>query len=482
MTIEEEPFGPGPIDGWEPSPSAVQPRELPPPSRPLEVARLLARERFTDPYGVPVLRSWRDGWWQWIGPRWVEVERKALGAAAYEFAENAFYVDRGGNGRHPAPRRKWAPGRRKIDDVLHALEAIARLDERVAMPSWLDGTPNRGQLISCANGLLDVRTRELRGHAPAFWNETSVPFAYDPMPDLPICWHVFLEDIWPGDDASKAALQEVFGYVISGRLDLQVIVLLVGETRAGKGVIARLLRQLVGPENVAGPTLSSLGGEFGLSQLLGKPLAVIPDVRLSGRANTVVERLLSISGEDTLSVNRKNRPHWVGKLPTRLMLLSNEVPQLGDASQAIARRFLPFRFTRSWLGREDRNLEGRLHDELPGIFNWALDGLERLELQGRFTQPAGADDVWTTLAELASPVATFVRECCEQGPDLRVPVDQLYAAWQPWAEANGHGRKTKHVFGRDLRAVIPGLTNSRPREGDARTHIYVGVGLRHDGR
>ena len=42
-------------------------------------------------------------------------------------------------------------------------------------------------------------------------------------------------------------------------LDLQKILLLVGPTRAGKGVIARVLGALVGRGNVAGPTLASLG-------------------------------------------------------------------------------------------------------------------------------------------------------------------------------------------------------------------------------
>ena len=54
--------------------------------------------------------------------------------------------------------------------------------------------------------------------------------------------------------------------------------------------------------------------------------------------NIVVERLLSISGEDTLTVNRKYRDQWSGKLPCRLHVISNELPRLGDASTAIVGR------------------------------------------------------------------------------------------------------------------------------------------------
>jgi putative DNA primase/helicase len=180
-----------------------------------------------------------------------------------------------------------------------------------------------------------------------------------------------------------AALQEFFGYVVSGRLDLHKILLLVGPTRAGKGVIARTLTALVGNANVAGPTLSSLAGDFGLAPLLGKPLAIVSDARLAGRGSqVVVERLLAVSGEDTITVNRKYKDQWTGKLPSRFMVISNELPQLGDASAAIAGRFVTLLLSKSWYGQEDLALEGRIREELSGILNWALDGLERLNRGG----------------------------------------------------------------------------------------------------
>ena len=143
--------------------------------------------------------------------------------------------------------------------------------------------------------------------------------------------------LWPDDPDSIAALQEFFGYVISGRTDLHKILLLVGPTRAGKGVIARILKSLVGRGNYAGPTLASLGTNFGLSPLIGKPLAIVSDARLGGaNVHQVVERLLSISGEDMLTVDRKYREPWTGTLPTRFLVISNELPRFGDASGAIA--------------------------------------------------------------------------------------------------------------------------------------------------
>jgi putative DNA primase/helicase len=353
-------------------------RELPPPSDPMQVAHELARERYTHPDGL-TLRHWRGGWWQWRTSHWVEVEQRAMAATAYRFTERAVYA------RPKGEVLPWAPNRHKIADLLDALAAVVHLGADVSMPAWLDGRAYDGLLVATGNGLLDVGARRLLEHTPAFWNATSVPFAYDPVAALPRRWLVFLGELWENDAQSVAALQEWFGYVISGRLDLHKILLLIGPTRAGKGVTTKILGALVGTENVAGPTLSSLNGDFGLAPLLGKTLAVVSDARLNGRnASVVVERLLSISGEDTLTVNRKYREQWTGKLPTRLMLCSNELPQLGDASMAIAGRFVPLLLTRSWLGREDHQLEQALREELTGILNWALDGLERLAEQGWF--------------------------------------------------------------------------------------------------
>src|SRR6266542_1128892 len=120
-----------------------------------------------------------------------------------------------------------------------------------------------GVIVSVANGLLDVETRNLIPHTPQFFNQTSVPFDYNERAGDPQRWLAFLKQLWPEDAAAIHLLGEWFGYVISGRLDLHKILLMVGPTRGGKGIIARILGALLGSRNVAGPTLNSLGGEFG---------------------------------------------------------------------------------------------------------------------------------------------------------------------------------------------------------------------------
>ena len=101
-----------------------------------------------------------------------------------------------------------------------------------------------------------------------------------------------------------------------------------------------------------------------------------------------MERLLSITGEDMLTVDRKYREPWSGKLPTRFVILTNELPKFRDSSGAISNRMLILQMTESFLGREDHTLDRRLAAELSGILLWALEGLDRLMRNGRFTVPA----------------------------------------------------------------------------------------------
>jgi putative DNA primase/helicase len=458
------------------------PDVLPGPGNPMGVARVIIGDHLTDD-GELTLRHWRGGWMQWRETHWVEAEEKAIKSWAYGRLERAWYWD-----TRAEELRPWNPNRRKVGDVLDALAAVAHTAEAIDTPSWLDSVRNGPQdqssyrateIVACSNGLLHVGTRKLLELTPLFYNRVAVPFAYDAAAPEPTRWLAFLDQLWPDDPESIAALQEFFGYVLSGRTDLHKIVLLIGPTRSGKGTIARVLSALLGKGNVAGPTLASLGTNFGLSPLLGKPLAVVSDARLAGgNVHQVVERLLSISGEDLLTVDRKFKEPWSGKLPSRFLILSNELPRFGDASGAIANRFVVLAMHESFLDKENRTLTEELTTELTGILSWSLDGLDRLSRQGKFTEPRSSVDSILALQDLVSPTAAFVRDRCEVGIGHAISVAEVFDAWKAWAEDNGHKPGTVQTFGRDIRAVVPTLRQARPRDGGDRERRYVGIRLK----
>lgn len=382
----------------------------------------------------------------------------------------------------------FQPNARRINDVLDALATISQV-RCDAMPAWLDSPSSRPlpeNVIAFRNGLLDVAefvsgTVRLMPPNPEWFSTGVLPFDFDGEARDPEQWWDFLTDLWPEDAEAIELLQEWFGYTLAADTRQQKILLVTGPKRSGKGTIARILTQLVGPDNVAGPTLAGLTTNFGLSTLLSKTLAIVGDARLGKKADqsVVVERLLSISGEDALTIDRKFREPVTLKLPTRITLLTNELPKLGDASGALADRFLILVLKRSFLGEEDTGLTDRLSTELPGILMWALNGLRRLHQRGKFIPPASGLAAHEDLRDLISPIHAFVREQCTVGTGRTIPAAALYEAWIAWCAKQGRDHPgTVQSFGRDLRATMPEINDSRPRDGDGnRIRIYEGIGL-----
>jgi putative DNA primase/helicase len=205
----------------------------------MAVARELVRAEFI--HGETVtLRAWRGGFRAWNQAYWPEVDEATVRAAAYGFLEHALF-------EHGDELRPWSPTKAKVANVIEALKAATHLPPTVQTPAWLDGDgPNPHDLVVTANGILHVPSGDLRAHDPRLFVGHAVPFAYDPDAPAPTRWHDFLHDLWPDDQSSRTLLQEMFGFAVSGDTRLQKIMLLVGPTRAGKGVVAnvRAVRRL----------------------------------------------------------------------------------------------------------------------------------------------------------------------------------------------------------------------------------------------
>jgi putative DNA primase/helicase len=262
----------------------------------------------------------------------------------------------------------------------------------------------------------------------------------------------------------------------------QKILLIVGPRRSGKGTIGRILRALVGERNHVAPTLNSLALNFGLQPLLDKTVAVVSDARLNRRdlGNIVVERLLAISGEDALSVDRKHKEVVTKKLLTRFTILTNELPDFKDASGALASRFIILQTTKSFLGQADHELTDRLMNELPQIALWAIRGYQRLKDRKRFIIPDTSIETAAEYEELTSPIKAFVKDRCIFGSGQQVRVEHLFQAYQRWCSENRKKSPEKSQFGRDFHAAYQGqFDRKQVREADGeRFWVYDGIGLR----
>ena len=377
---------------------------------------------------------------------------------------------------------------RSTSNVLDCVKAKARLSHRTEPPAWIGEKPGpwpADQVLAARNALIHlpslVEGRDFSiPPTPRFFTTTALDYDFNAHAPTPKRWEEFLFQLWPDDTQTIKTLQEIFGYCLMLDTRQQKIFLLIGPKRSGKGTIARVLRALIGNANVAGPTLASLATNFGLWPLLGKSLAIISDARLSGRTDSaiVVERLLSISGEDALTVDRKNLEPVTGKLNTRLVILTNELPRLGDASGALTSRIIALRLTKSFYGRENHNLTDNLLAELPGILLWAIEGWQRLRVRKHFTQPDSALELMGEFNDLASPISQFIRECCTIETGANVPRDTLYDRFVEWAKSKGRNHVDDAAgFGRQLRAALPNLGDTRHRIEGKLIRFYEGITL-----
>jgi P4 family phage/plasmid primase-like protien len=447
--------------------------EWPSDRAPLRVAEQY--DRRTRATGRPVA-FWGQSWFRWQGQRWQMVSENEFRAELYSLLGKAFY----NNAKDE--RIPWNPDRNKIDKVLDALKSVVSLGDSVRPQTWLDGTTDN--VISCANGLLRVSDRKLLAHTPNFFNTLALGFDYKDDAPKPKRWLKFLAEVLNDDSEAIAVLQEWFGYVLSGRTDLQKMLMLVGPTRCGKGTIDKVLTALVGAENHVGLSGHDLSDGFGMAGLIGKTVAVFSDERMTMNGKRFVETLLRITGEDVVTVKQKYKSDWTGQLSVRFMFMSNEMPTLPDNSGAIVGRIIPLELPNSWLGKEDLTLLDTLRTELPAILNWSLDGLDRLNRNGRFTEVTGSAALTGMLNESSSPIKRFVDEMCVLRVGKSIAKARLFDVWRDWCRDNGYEAGSRENLTKKLLAAFGrNVINPDLRVGGSGQQVrhYGGITLRPAG-
>jgi putative DNA primase/helicase len=192
--------------------------------------------------------------------------------------------------------------------------------------------------------------------------------------------------------------------------------------------------------------------------------------------------ILRIVGEDDVDVERKPIGGAVtGKLPIRIVISSNLLPPLPDVSGALVARLVTLTMKRSFLGEEDLTLDRKLEAELPGILNWAIEGWRRLKAQGHFTATGESRATASKIADLASPLNAFLRECCELEPGAKEPRSRVWRRFEAFVMDNDlpPTYTSSNYFHRDLEvAAQHRITLSRPRIDGTQVPHWIGLRLR----
>jgi putative DNA primase/helicase len=464
---------------------------------PHRLARLFLSERYTrDPDYT--LRYWHGQWWRWCDGAYRALEEDELHAELWAAIETEFnrlnrerLLDRKnrlGTGHSPCGP---APAALKVSNgvvqnVAGALMGLTSVASAVEQPSWLrdrdHGEPRN--YLGTRNGLVNLddllggKADVLSAHSPRWFSPVCLPYDYDPRASCPQ-WHAFLQNNLEGDQERIDLLQEWFGYCLTPDTSQQRFLLLEGEGSNGKSVVCAALTALLGDGNVAHVPLEMFGQRFALTQTLGKLANIASEV---GELDRVAEGVLkSFTSGDRMMFDRKGIAP-VEAMPTaRLVLATNNRPRLSDRSTGVWRRLLlmPFRVeipAHQRVYGMDKPAWWMDAGELPGIFNWAIEGLRRLRHQKRFTEPLICQDALHQYRVECNPARSFLEDNCV--PSVlghNVPAGQLYELYHDWCHRNGYQPLGAAAFGKEVVRVFPKVEKKRAKSGGNRVYVYQGL-------
>jgi P4 family phage/plasmid primase-like protien len=442
--------------------------------------------------------TWKGAAYQYVTGRYQEIRADELKAKIGSFSDHWYLINAENEfARIEDPKAKSSFKKRPVNagviqSVTQAFYSVSTVDESrlPSMPGWIDRMGDDwkpSETLALADCLLNVRTGEVKALTNRWFSRVRSPIRWNGgNPDCPI-WQAFLESAFPNDADSVRLLQQYMGLCLTNDTSFQKILAMVGPPRSGKGTISRVLTAIIGSESVMSLAMSDLSREFGLERLIGVPVAIMPDVRFGSRDNIAdaIERLLSISGEDEIRIARKYQSDWCGKLPTRIVMASNEMPRLPDAAAALPTRLLTLQFVESHLGKEDLELQPRLMSELPGILSWCCEGYRDLIESGAFARNEATARMTEEAREVGSPVLSFMRDCLEvtYSAESSVEIGDLYSIYQTWCARTGHKPASQTTLTKQIMDLEPKIRKARPGSREiSRRRKMVGVHITNDAR
>lgn len=448
------------------------------------------------------LRYWRGSWYSYRGTHYQEIDKDHLVARMNMSIKEEFdrirdekherYVEWKKSPGYDPDQDKGPPKSQKVTEsivknVYAATKGMRLMPQSVDLHSWLNDGPEN--CVSCQNGILNIGAlvgddegELLMDHCPEWFSTVTLPYDYQQDADCPL-WKAFLVDIFDGDAESIAALQMWMGYLlVKSDNFLNKVMFIIGKPRSGKGTILKIIRAVLGEQNIATPTLSGLAEKWALESLVGKSAALVADARLSARSDETVitERLLSISGNDPQDIQRKYRGTLTGyRLNVRFTLFSNLLPRLQDVSSAFVTRCIFLHTPNSYLGREDVHLYERLEGELSGILNWCIAGRMMLkEARWRIEQPQTGLSLVHEMDSIISPAKIFLRDRCVVEQSVECKTAELFNLWIDWCNENDIANPgTIQTFSRKIKAVEPRIDTYQKRIAitNDRYRVFVNV-------
>lgn len=343
------------------------------------------------------------------------------------------------------------------DDMLWGYRTKRNVSDKVAcllsiIPD-LNLTNDRGWILNLRNGLLNIYTRELKPHTPAFVSLVQSPVEYDPDARCPV-WLGCVKAWMEGPEADKKALllQQFSGYCLSSSMQYDKALFLVGDGGNGKSTFVDTISRVIGPDATSHIDLEGLYGQYGMKGLIGKRLNVIEEVHGNYYQSNKLKKL--ISGEP-VTIDIKYKDQFSFRPQAKFIFAVNIMPRVDDTSTATERRICAIQFLNNFRNNPNTQLRssmGLLAAELPGILNWMLDGAKNLSENVGFVITMEQIAMLAEYRQENSSVEGFIAEVVELDESSEVSIRDLYEEYKSYCVKDGRKFKGAIVFVKEMRA------------------------------
>lgn len=376
------------------------------------------------------------------------------------------------------------------------LDCLASLLENGSskVPFWRTESggcrPSANNLIVLKNGILDVNAAvdstkgapPLIPHTPDLFAVSMLPFDCQPE-KFPEFFFEFLTSILPDLDVQNL-IQEIFGYILVPDSSFQKAFYFYGQGANGKTVLLTVVKCLVGSDNFGtfGLEIFSNQGRFLLGNLEDKLLNIVEDANdIPSEGEGTLKAI--IDGRE-ITHDRKFKSAITIQHTARIIIASNHPPQISDRSDGTWRRLIVIPFEVQILDpvKQDKRLTSqefwKESGELPGILNWALEGLRRLRERGEFSIPAKCQLLHQEFREDRNFASIFLKDNYEYSPGCRNSRRAVYLEFKVESENLGYKPMNERNFGLEVKRVFPSVkpsANAVQLGGGERGRVWVGL-------
>ncbi|PZX52458.1 putative DNA primase/helicase [Algoriphagus ratkowskyi] len=307
-------------------------------------------------------------------------------------------------------------------------------------------------LINLENGTFEICDNPiLRPFDPSDFMRYQLPFAYDKRATAPK-FEVFINRVLPERDKQKV-LCEYLGYIFisTRKLKLEKVLFLYGTGANGKSVIYDIIRALLGNQNTSEYSLQTLTDAKGYERAQIADKLVNYATEINGKLES--SKFKSLASGEPMEARLPYRDPFIIEDYAKLIFNTNELPKEVEFTHGFFRRFLiiPFEVT---IPEKDQNkglASEIINEELPGVFNWILTGLNRLMTNGRFSESPSIDKALEGFKTESDTVKRFLEEEAYL-PDLenKILLKDLYPRYKEFAFEDGNKILSKSNFKKRL--------------------------------